>query len=82
MVSGLSSLSLFNILLFPGRNGDKSVGYINFCFFGIRFSGVKFTPVCPVKPDSLVDEEIEDVIDAVYLRFLRTTNCSGAGASD
>ena len=34
MVSGLSSLSLFNNLLYPGINGNKAVGFIYLCFFG------------------------------------------------
>ena len=55
VVSGLSSLYLFNNILFPGRNGDKALGFMNFCFFGICFSGVKFTLPFPVKPDSPVD---------------------------
>ena len=35
--------------------------------------GVTFTLVCPVKPDSPVDEDKEDLTEAVYLRFFRTT---------
>ena len=49
--------------------------------FGIDFSGVAFTLVPPVKPDSPVDEYKEDVTEAVSLSFLRTNNSSGAGAS-
>ena len=82
MVSGLSSLSSFNILLFPGRNGDKAVGFMYLCFFGVRFSGVTFNLVPPVKPDYPVDEDKEDVTEAVSLSFWRTTTSSSAGASD
>ena len=72
------------MLLFPGRNGDKGVGFIFFCFFGICFSGVTFTLVPTIKPDSPVDEDKEDLTEAVSLYF-RNTNYSGAvdaGASN
>ena len=58
------------------------MGFIYFWFFGIRFSGVIFTLVPHAKPDSLIDEDKEDVTEAVSLSFFRTTNYSGAGASD
>ena len=61
VVSVLSSLSPFNDTFFQGRNGDKAVGFIYFCFFVIHFSGVKFTPVSTIKPDSPVDEDKEDL---------------------
>ena len=64
---GLSSLSSFNNILFPGRNGDKAAGFIYLCFFGIRFSGVTFTLVPPVNPNSPVDEDKEDITEAVYI---------------
>ena len=35
----------------------------------MRFSGVTFTLVTPVKPDYPVDEDKEDVTEAVYLFF-------------
>ena len=52
------------------------------CFFGVRFSGVTFNLVPPVKPDYPVDEDKEDVTEAVSLFFWRTTTSSSAGASD
>ena len=82
MVSGLSSLSSFNNLLFPGINGDKAVGFIYFFFFEILLSGVTFTLFPPDKPDPPVYEDKEDVTEAVSLQCLRTTNSSGAGSSD
>ena len=82
VVSGLSSSSSFNNILFPGRNGDKAVGFIYLCFFGIRFSGVVFTLGPPIKPDYPVDEDKWDVTESVSLFLLHTTTSSGAGASD
>ena len=41
------------------------MGFKSLCLFRIRLSGAKFTLVPPVKPDSLVDEDKEDVIEAV-----------------
>ena len=58
------------------------MGFIYFCFFGIRFSGVTFTLVPPDKPDYPVDEDKEDATEAVHFRFLCITNYSGSGASD
>ena len=80
-VAGLSSLPLFNNILFSGRNGDKAVGFIYSCYLGIRSSGVIFTLVPLNKPDSPLDEDKEDVTEAVSLNFLRTASSSGAGAS-
>ena len=57
------------------------MGFIYLWLFGIRFSGITFTIVPPVKPDSPVDEDKEDVTEDVSLRCLRTTTSSGAGAS-
>ena len=56
------------------------MGSIYLWFFGIDFSGVAFTLVPPVKPDSPVDEDKEDVTEAVFL-FSRTEISSGAGGS-
>ena len=58
------------------------MSFIYFWFFGIRLTGVTFTLVPPVKPDSPVGEDKEDVTEAVSLRCLRTTTYYGTGASD
>ena len=49
------------------------------CLFGIRFLGVTFTLVPPVKPDYTVDEYKVDLTEAVSI-FLHTNTSSGAGA--
>ena len=56
LISGLSSFSSFNIILFPGRNGDKNLDFIYIFFFGIRFDEITLTIVPPVKPVSNVSE--------------------------
>ena len=66
VVSESSSLSSFNNILSPGRNGDKSVGFIYLWFFGIHFLVVTFTSVPPVKSDYPVDKDKEDVTEAEY----------------
>ena len=67
VVLGLSSLSSFNSLLFIGRNGDKDLDLIHFFFFGMRISGVIFTLFYPVKPIFPVDEDKEDLLEAVSI---------------